>query len=685
MLHAHRLPRWVMRFQNGPQKWRDDSQILEASAQEWYSWKAFSPSDNVFSGLHRSKTGEGLSLDTWDLSTGELLSSATVEGNFHGALPAAFSWDGILLSNQLENGDIQIWDVPNGRALERLGASDSSISWSKSTICFSADCEQLIQASDAAIIQTWDLSSGEQIKSIGFCATGVHDLVFLMSGQRLATLSNDRTVQIWHSKEGNLLCQFNSQPSDSSQAPEDEKFLVATDSDIQVWNASTHEMRGMDHFDDKTYGDLHSAVLSKNGQHLSIIEEQLIRVWNVVTGDLIHVLEDSDSEFNFEDSVLSSSGTLMATVLSAGLLVRDLTVMGNDLPRQSISCLKLSSDEKTLAVGAEDGSIRFWDIVTGSARTMPDSNPGLVKGIASRILNIVKGSVSTIPSGRIGNVEKLVFSLDGRWLVSHAERPVGERPRMETILWDLGPKPNHVILSSENLIGLTFSPDNQTLAWITDQNEVVLIDILSRYRSRRTVAQPGGRLYSAQGPIFSHDGKYLVFGIRVSLHVLDVQSQKTRILDTSKASCPISVAVSQGGKILASDDRLKSLRVWDLETGQLLYWFKCPPFTQHMRFAGNDEFLETSLGRLDLRNAVSDGAEEKLRPVGWSIDVTGEWWIQWEGRNILYVPEKFRKPPVHTIFSGDLFMFPVDDHVVMLELDSDGPGTTEDVRTLPIR
>lgn len=251
--------------------------------------------------------------------------------------------------------------------------------------------------------------------------------------------------------------------------------------------------------------------------------------------------------------------------------------------RGEVHTVRYSPDGKLMATGCEDGTIRVWDPETGE----------LDKALI----------------GHDGAVRDLSWAPDSRQLASGS---VDDTVRV----WDVPSGRETQETEVDNPSGLplfvSFSPDGKTLAYGGADEEIHLWDIEAD--DTRTLEGPAE---GVQSVTWAGDGKTLVAAnANKTLTVWDVPSGKAKATLKGHTGEVTDVAVSPDGKTLASTaaspDAQESVRIWDMATGKPR---NALPAFQH----GAQCIVFSPDGKL----LITGGAEGDGRLRVWNID-TGQ-------------------------------------------------------------
>ena len=242
----------------------------------------------------------------------------------------------------------------------------------------------------------------------------------------------------------------------------------------------------------------------------------------------------------------------------------------------SVQSVSFSPDGKMLASGAEDNTVKLWDVATGENTATLEEHTSWISSVAFspdgatlasgsgdrtiKLWDVATGENTATLEGHGVEVSSVIFSLDGATLVSGSYD--------NTIkLWDIATGTNIFTLQghTEGINTVLFSPDGKTLASGSYDNTIKLWDIVTR----RNTSTLEGHTGWVESVAFSPDGKTLASGSwDKTIKLWDVATGTNISTFELHTDWVESVAFSPDGKTLASGSwDQTAVKLWDVETG----------------------------------------------------------------------------------------------------------------------
>ncbi|KAL4257825.1 WD40-repeat-containing domain superfamily protein [Pleurotus pulmonarius] len=199
---------------------------------------------------------------------------------------ASFQADGSKFATGNHRGTVKIWDTDTGKDIGTFEGHSRPIR----SLAFSPDGRKITAGSEGGTIRVWDTEMGRDLFGAMEGHTGtVYGLAFSPDGTRLASGSWDSIVRLWDGVGKS-----------------------------KVLEGHTRAV---------------NCVAFSNAYVISGADDQTIRVWDAISGDLVRVLRGH-----------------------------------TDL----VCCVAFSPDFKLVASGSEDHTARLWDVSSGEVLAIYD-------------------------------------------------------------------------------------------------------------------------------------------------------------------------------------------------------------------------------------------------------------------------------------------------------------------------
>jgi WD40 repeat protein len=238
------------------------------------------------------------------------------------------------------------------------------------SVAWSPDGQRIASGSEDTTVQVWNASSGDLFLTYSNHSHLVRCVGWSPNGLYIASGGNDGTVQVWDSSTGNHILTYRGH-SDWVYAvawSPDGNYIAScgVDQTIQIWNATTGStiFTYLGHID-----DVRSVAFSPDGGYIaSGSEDGTAQIWDTAEGKKVQTFQSYTLGVNTvawsHDGKYLASGSNDAIVQLWSIPKGDLfyTYRGHT---DRVYSLTWSPDDQRIASGGSDATVQVWKIPYG--------------------------------------------------------------------------------------------------------------------------------------------------------------------------------------------------------------------------------------------------------------------------------------------------------------------------------
>lgn len=418
----------------------------------------------------------------------------------------AFSPDGETLAAGYSIGTVKLWNVKTAQEVANFEPNAAEGLFNNfpavSSIAFSPDSKTLAAGRSDTTVTLWDVKSKQKLGVLSGHSGYVRKVAFSRNGT-LASVGDDKTVRLWDvASRRELFARKSREGFGGIAFSPDGKTLATGDGQgaLMLWNVNTQPEPAVLGGFKKT---LQYATFVQGGRMVAasvnesadIFVPQTVTLWDIASGQEITTIRGESP--SIQSAAFSPDGKTLATgFFASGNPDKTVTLWDIASGRRvryinalSVTCINISPDGKTLAVGSNGASVRLYDITSGRelSSLSPTSRPG----------------ISSQEEMEERAVKSVAFSPDGKTLAAGLNDTT-------IMLWDIASAEVITTLRGHAgpVLSVAFSPNGKTIATGSSDKTVRLWDIASG----RELVNLKGHTGLVSAVAFSPDGKTLLTG-----------------------------------------------------------------------------------------------------------------------------------------------------------------------------
>ncbi|MFI9408450.1 nSTAND1 domain-containing NTPase [Nocardia gamkensis] len=513
----------------------------------------------------------------------------------------AFSPDGQRVAVGRNTG-IELWDAVTAQP---SSSSMTGAAVDVKMMAFSPDGQRIVSGGLLGTLQLWDVRAGQQISSVlsGAGETVVR-VAFRPDGQPIAAVRSNGVIRLRDATTarqiGPALTGDGNGVRDIAFSPDGSRMIFGdADGTLRLRDTTTGEQIGAPWNGDGD-GAVVAVSFSPDGKRVvSADSNHAVRLWDTVTGRPIGTALTGHTDL-VADVVFSADGT---EVVSGGrdgsVRIWDVASIALTYQNSAFDALAVSPDGNRIVSGGEDGVVQMWDVRSAQPIGRPmTGHTGAVTQVAfspdgrriasasvdgtARLWNADTGELFGGPLvGHRGVLWGVAFSPDGARLVTSGERRWRWWDVESGQPLDAPPAIGHPLMGT----AVTVSPDGRVLAAGSDQVPSVLLFDVATGKAPNSLGI--GTTGSVQSAAFSPDGKTIASAADSRIILWDAASAQQSAILQGHTEAVSKVAFSPDGRVLASVGLDRTIRLWDIPSGQP----RAAPLTGHTAAITDVAFL----------------------------------------------------------------------------------------------